>query len=611
MIFGERQHLASLLFVVVVVALNIVMLITHAQHYMYVPIVLAWLPMVRQAIIDMRKGRIGNDFFLVVATIVALIAHQEQAIMIVLTIMLIAHYIESLIELQTKSALESLIKLMPREATVINGDAERTILLDEIAPGMHVVVKAGSRIPVDGVVLEGTASVNESALTGESNLQEKSPGSSVFAQTIVEAGRVVVEVQKVRQETLFGRMLALLEAAEQKKAQITVLTDKIAFIFTPTMLFFIGIVWFFTRNSDLVVTLLVFGSPLELALIAPLTILAGSVAAFRHGILIKGGRALEQFSLVDTVVFDKTGTLTLGEPHVVHIKSYVPQYTQQDILRLAAIAEKHSEYVLAKSILHKAHAEKLEIPSPESYTSLVGHGVEVVYQGKTYFLGNKHFTEASEHAGCPIGSAAADCEHVHSSFYLSSEHVLLGKVCVADTVRADAGATIAALRTAGIHSIILLSGDRKEVADAIAQELGIEEAHGEIMPDQKLAFIEKLQQSHRVAMVGDGINDAAALKKADVGIAMGAMGMEPAIDAADIVLMTSELQKIYFVRLLAQRVFVVIKQNLLVGFVLFHTLGVLLTLGGFIAPIQAALVHAVSDILILLNAGRLVRFRIV
>jgi Cd2+/Zn2+-exporting ATPase len=329
----------------------------------------------------------------------------------------------------------------------------------------------------------------------------------------------------------------------------------------------------------MVITLMIFGSPLELALITPLTLLAGTVAAFRQGILIKSGRSLEVLAYIDTMIFDKTGTLTAGEPHIVAAVSYDAALSSDDIVRLAAIAEKYSDHVVAKALTRKTTEENISVPSPDQYSSIIGQGVIMEYQGKRYFFGSKRFMEAAEYAQSviPLGKSC-EYESLHSIFYLASEGKVIGKICMADEIRHDAQETIHALRDAGINTIVLLSGDRQEIAHTIAGKLSITQSYGEMFPDQKLLFIQKLQQTgHRTAMVGDGINDAAALQQAQVGIAMGAMGMEPAIHAADIVLMTNELYKIVFVRKLAQKVFRVIKQNLFVGFLLLHTVGLVLT----------------------------------
>lgn len=594
------------------IVILVVLSLYHPRTYLYlIPITIVWFQMVWIAIHDLKKRQIGTEFFLVFATIAAVIGKQERAIMFVLLIMLIARYIELLIEQRTHYAIEKLLQLIPSSVTAMENGLEKDVALETVIPGMHILVKTGGRIPADGFIVQGHAAINEAMLTGESMPKEKQKNAAVFAGTFVESGSIIFQVERVHKETLLSKMTTLFAQAEEKKANITIFTDKIAFFLVPLILLLIILVWLITGNLEVVITLLIFGSPLELSLVTPLTVLAGSVAAFRHGILVRGGRALEQLSHVNIMIFDKTGTLTLGEPVIVNIQTFDEKYNENEILKIAAIAEIRADHVVAKSILKKAREVHIEIPQPEEYTSLAGHGVEIMYDGKRYFLGNEHFIQALEHGNSVIPRASTHTEQTYSNFYLATNGKVIGKISVMDTVRSDAQETIKKLRDSGINEIILLSGDRQEITENIAHQLGIEHAYGQAFPEDKLKLLDGLQKKGDiVAMVGDGVNDVAALKQAHVGIAMGAMGMEPAIEAADIVLMTNELKNIYFVRKLSQQVFRVIKQNLIIGFLILHVLGLILTLMHLVDPIQAAFFHAISDVLILLNASRLIAFKL-
>lgn len=609
----QAYQLTYASYVLVIIILDLISLALPATHFALIPIALAWLPMVIQAFRQLRKKQIGNEFFLVFATIIAVIGKQEHAIMIVLLIMLIAHYIELLIEKKTGQALEQLINFIPSSVIRYDHAKETIIELSQVNPGMQLLVKTGGRIPVDGIVISGQASINEAALTGESMLKEKGIGDQVFAGTFIQAGSIVVGVNRVRKDTLFGKMVQLLEQADKKKARISIVTEWISFLLAPALLIFIIMVWLITGNFDLVITLFIFGSPLELSLVTPLTVLAASVAAFRHGILVKNGLALEHFAHIDTIIFDKTGTLTLGEPVVTRIISFDPSYDQNDILKIAGIAERRSDHVVAKAILRKAAQMNLEIPQPHHFSSVVGHGVHMTFDNTGYYFGNRHFIQAPEHGNSimPTGINDMDDKTAYSLFYLATAGKVIGLIAMSDSIRPDAQATIAHLAQTGIKEMMVVSGDRQEIADQIGAQLGITQCYGNVFPDQKIAMLEQLQKNGKtVAMVGDGINDVAALKQAHVGIAMGAMGMEPAIEAADIVLMTNELKNIYFIRLLSLKTFAVIKQNLLFGFLLLHLLGLIMTLMHWVNPIQAALLHSLSDILILLNASRLIAFKL-
>lgn len=596
---------------IILVCTLYVLTITHAlpDIFIHLPLILAFIPISYKALQRLRAKKIGTEFFLTIATIISLIGHQEKAMNIVLLIMLIAEYLEHLIEERTNKEIRSLINLIPKVALIkINNIEEKIIPISELTPGTLVIIKTGERIPVDGLITHGEATINEASLTGESLPLKRTLSQRVYAGTFLESGTIIVKTEKVGADTFFGKISALIETTE-KKAKISILTDKIALYLVPTILIFIGITWLLTKNLNLVTTLLVFGSPLELTVITPLAILSGIIAAFRNGILVKGGLVLEKLSHADTIIFDKTGTLTIGEPVVIKIEILNNKYNENELLKIAAIAEKRSDHVLAKAVLKKAHTEGIVVPDPEQYVSVSGHGVEILYNNEKIFLGNKHFITATEHGNIHIPDTLEEKELEHSSsFYIGGSQTLYGKIYITDTLRSEAKETINDLKKMGIANIILLSGDKQSIATYVAAQLGIPEAHGEVAPDQKLHIIERLQQSHTVAMVGDGINDAPALRQADIGIAMGAMGMEPAIEAADIVLITNNIHHVVFLYALSKKIFKVIQQNLLVGFALIHGLGLIFTFLGFIDPLKAALFHAVSDLAILINSARLINF---
>lgn len=601
-------------YILCVIGLDIAALKYPETGLALLAIMLVWVPLTWHALTEFwQERRMGTEFFLVIATLIALAGKEERAIMLVLLIILIAHYAEMLIEHRTEKAVEKLLKLIPEQVLVVAEHQEYILSLAQLQRGMKVMVKAGGRIPADGLIVDGFASINEAALTGESTLQDKNAGGVVFAGTYVESGTIIFEVQQVQENTLFGRMTQLFAQAEQRKAKITLFTERVVTVFTPLVLLFALGVWFITGNFNQVITILIFGSPLELSLVTPLTMLAASVAAFRHGILIRGGRAFEVLAQVDTMVFDKTGTLTLGEPIVVDITTFDARYTPTDVLLYAAIAERRSEHPVARAILNKAEQLNINVPQPEYYNAVVGHGVEIVYNNKHYFLGNQHYVEASEHGNStfPANNSFAHAESTQGCLYLACDGSVIGQIMVTDTIRPDAQALVYQLKRTGIQQVCLLSGDRQAVAEKIGNQLGIDQSFGSMLPEHKLRFLEKLQdQGATVAMVGDGINDVAALKQADIGIAMGAMGMEPAIEAADIVLMTNELKKVSFARELAHEAVRTIRLNLIVGFLVLHVLGLVLTLSGFVTPVQAAFAHAIADVLILLSASRLITFNI-
>ncbi len=606
----KSYHLGQLAYIIFVLTLFLaVPLIDLPRSWRYLPLFLALAPIAYEGILLLFKGRISTEFFLIIATIIAIIGKEEAAITVVLLIMLIAHYIEDLIKERTQNALESLVHLIPTDVLIKREGQELLVPLETVTPGMEVIIKTGGRIPVDGVIISGEASVQEAFLTGESASQMKGPGEFVFAGTYLEAGSMSIEAQKVGENTFFGKISALLEKAGRTKAHIVRLTDRIAAIFTPAFLLFIAIVWFITGQISIIITLLIFGSPLELALVTPLTLLAATVAAFRRGILVKNSGSLEFLASSETIIFDKTGTLTMGSPEVVSIRSLDKDYTSRDILSIAATAEKKSGHVLARAIMQEADKEQIEVPDPESYISLTGHGITITLHSKKYLVGNRYFIEAREHGNIRLQGKYAQ-EEALTTFFVATADNVIGQISLADRIRPEARHVITQLRERGMRTIMLLSGDKQQVAQQVAAELGIEKAYGQVMPDEKLEMLKTLQEEgHWVTMIGDGINDAPALRQAHVGIAMGCMGMEPAIQAADIVLMSDNLDQIVFLYDLAHATMRTVKQNLIIGFALTHTVGIIFALLAYLTPIQAALFHAVPDFLILLNAARLVRFK--
>ena len=609
----EHYHLFRLgyiLLTLVLVAASFSRIFPH--NFQLLVLAFVWIPVAWEAAKDLKEKKFGSEIFFVLAAVVALLGDEERAITIVLLVVLIANYIEKLVEERTEHAVESLVSLIPTDVLVQKDDKEEIIHISQVRVGMRLIVKTGSRIPVDGIIIDGEATVNEAPLTGESVPKEKGKKDEVFAGSFVESGSIIVTTEKVGEETIFGKIKKLLEKGRLQKPKIQLLADKIGLVLTPALIIFIAGVWFVTRDLQVVITMLVFGSPIEVVLVTPLAVMAGIVAVFRFGILAKNGIALEKFSKVDTIVFDKTGTLTIGEPKIVSIATVDKKHNENDIIRMAAITEKRSGHVLARAILREAEERNITVPDPERFSSIHGHGVEATYKGEHYYLGTKHFIEEKEHGNIFVKKfpGCDDGKNIHSSFYLACGRQLCGMICVADQVRADAMKTIDALKNRGIKNMILLSGDRKEVVEKVAASLGIPKAYGEVLPEQKLEMIRQLhKEGHKVAMIGDGINDAASLKRADVGIAMGAMGMEPAIEASDIALMSNDLSKIVFTYDVSRQVLGTIKQNIFLGLGFTHGVGMILALLHILNPIQAAFFHAVPDILILLNSARLLRLK--
>jgi heavy metal translocating P-type ATPase len=564
--------------------------------------------LVKTAAIDLLKERkIGTELFITIAVVVSVLGKEYLAGSVVLMIILIAEYIASASGERARASIKELIGSTPQTAIVKRKDREETVAIKDLKIGDIVLVKAGEKIPVDGKVSGGDGSVNEAPITGESVPKEKSAGGEVFAGTILESGALDIEMTKAGKDTVFARIISLVEEAESQKAPIEKLTDKIAAYLIPVVFIFVGAVYFYTRDIRLIIALLIFTSPAELGLATPLVTIAAIARAAREGILIKGGLYLEELAKVTTIVFDKTGTLTVGTPTVTEVEVIDNSYKATQLIQLAAAADRRSSHPLAKAILDYANKQDVFIPQPENFDVINGRGVKASVQGKSIMLGNKAFmkennVEALEHPGIPATTA----------IYLAVDGKLAGIFYVSDAIREGAKEMITELKNSGVKNIILLTGDNPETAQHVAREVGITDYRANLLPEDKIKAIKDLQKgaSVKVAMVGDGINDAPALAQANIGIAMGAVGTQAAMEAADIVLMEDKLEKIARTRAISKRAYRTIKENIIVGVGVVHVTGIILVLLKIIGPIEAAAIHLVPDTLVFINSIKLLRVKI-
>ena len=564
-------------------------------------------PLVKTGVLDLiHEHKIGTEIFVTIATVIAMLGHEFVAGAVLMTIILIAEFIAELNTDRARASIKALIGSVPSVATVRRNSAFATVPLADVQVGEVVIVKAGEKIPVDGVVRGGEASVNQAPITGESLPAQKREGDAVFAGTVVELGALDVETQKVGGDTMFSRIVALVETAEASQAPVQRLADRVAAWLIPVVLVFLTAVWFITHDLRMIITLLIFTSPAELGLATPLVVIASIARAARAGILLKGGVYLEQLAKVSVLAFDKTGTLTSGRPAVVRIERFDEAVSDDELLRLAASAEQRSSHPLAKAITERAAAAKLAVPEPTAFDVVKGRGVRATIEGRTVLAGNAAFL-AENTIAIPV-SQDSDQQTV---IYVAANGVALGVLHLADPIRPDAKAALARLRRSGIARIVMLTGDNAATAQRVAQELGVDEVVADLLPDAKVEAIKRLQHGGAiVAMVGDGINDAPALAAADIGIAMGVAGTQAAIEAADVALMTDDIGKIADARDIAHRAYRTIQQNLLVGVGVVHVLGITAALLRIIGPVQAAMIHLGPDVLVFLNSVRILRMRL-
>ena len=564
-------------------------------------------PLVKTGIIDLfTERKIGTEIFVTVATLVAVFGGETVAGAVLMVIILIAEFIAELNTDRARASIKSLIGSVPQSASVRSTQGERKVALSELKIGDVVLVKTGERIPVDGAVVGGQSSVNQAPITGESIPVDRSEGEQVFAGTIVESGALDVRTDKVGGDTIFSRIIALVENAEAERAPVQKLADRVAGILIPVVFVFLAIVYFVTRDVSTIVTLLIFTSPAELGLATPLVMIAAVARGARSGVLIKGGLYLELLAKVDAIVFDKTGTLTANKPEVVEVQSLDAAYSNTDLLKYAAAADRRSAHPLAKAVVEAAARDKLDVPEPQSYDQLQGRGVKATVNGKAVLVGNPALlNEAGVVFDKKIDGSGRTPVHV------GIDGKLAGVIFIADTLRPGAKEALAALRESGVKKLIMLTGDNESTAKAIASSVGLDEVRADLMPEDKVAVIADLQnQGLRVAMVGDGVNDAPALARADVGIAMGGGGTQAALEAADIALMTDDLNKIVAARNIAKRAYRTVQENLWVGVGVVHVLGITAALMNWIGPIEAAFIHLGPDVLVFLNSVKLLRVKI-
>ncbi|MBP6881469.1 MAG: cadmium-translocating P-type ATPase [Candidatus Pacebacteria bacterium] len=554
-----------------------------------------------------RHKKVGTELFITVAVAVALFGGEYLAGAVVLMIILIAEYIASVSGERARDSIRELIGTVPKVATIKRNGQHEVVDLALIQIGDIVLVKAGDKIPVDGEVVGGDGAVDQSPITGESMPQEKFIGDEVFAGTILETGALDIKVTKLIEDTVFARIITLVEEAESREPVIQKFTDTVAAWLIPIVFVFVLVVYFYTHDIKLIIALLIFMSPAELGLATPLVTISAIARAAKEGILVKGGLYLEALARADTFVFDKTGTLTLGKLQVDEVSVDDPNISEAELITLAAAADQRSGHPLARAIVEFAESKGVPRVDVESFEVIKGRGVRAVVNGKVVLIGNQALFVHN-------GISVLDSEHTDETdtvVYLSVDGVAKGHFHVTSTVRPGAREAIEALRASGVTRILMLTGDHGEAARKIADELSITEVRADLLPQDKIKIVDELQKEGRlVVMVGDGINDAPALAAASVGVAMGAVGTQSAMEAADIVLVNDDLHKLTQARAISRRAYRTIKENIFVGVGVVHVIGIILVLTKVIGPVEAAIIHLVPDTLVFLNSTKLLRVKL-
>ncbi|MBS5136039.1 MAG: heavy metal translocating P-type ATPase [Oscillospiraceae bacterium] len=548
--------------------------------------------------------------------------YLESAGMI-LTLITLGKFLETRSKGKTGQAISRLMDLSPKTATVLRNGAEVEVPVEEVAVGERIVVKPGGRVPVDGVVVEGWSSVDESALTGESIPVEKAPGAKVAAASINQSGTFTFEATRVGEDTTLSQMIRLVEEASASKAPIAKLADRVAGVFVPVVIgiaLVTALVWLAVTGGDIAraltagVAVLVISCPCALGLATPVAIMVGTGKGAEHGILIKSAQALETLHAIDTVVLDKTGTLTQGKPRVTEVLP-LGDTTEEELLCVAASLEKPSEHPLSSAIVSAAQEREIPLAPVRGFAALHGKGIRGEIQGGQFLAGNAALL-ADE--GISLGAAAGQAEELAAQgktpLFFARDGELLGIIAVADLPKPTSAAAVEGFHALGIR-VVMLTGDNARTAQAVGRSLGVDEIIAEVLPQDKERQVAALQsQGRKVAMVGDGINDAPALARADVGLAIGA-GTDVAIESADIVLMKSDLLDAVTAVELSKSVIRNIKQNLFWAFI-YNIIGIPLAAGVWyplfhimLNPMFASAAMSMSSVCVVSNALRLRLFK--
>ncbi len=596
---------------------------------------------VRETWAGVREAKFDIDFLMTAAAFGAAAIGEWEEGALLLFLFTLSGALETFALDRTRHAIEALSDLRPAVARVRRGNAEVEMAVEELVLGDEVVVRPGERLPMDGVVIKGRSTIDQSPITGESIPVQKDVNDPVFAGTINGGGALVVEVTKLAGDSTLSKIIRLVADAQQDATPTQRFIDRfsqpytLAVIGSTVLVFLIGWLLFNLQTNDavyLAMTLLVVASPCALVISTPASVLSAIAAAARNGVLFKGGAYLEKIALVRIMAFDKTGTLTPGKPVVTDVHPFI-EYSKDDVLRHAASAELASEHHIGRAIIDEARARGLELEQPTDFYSVAGHGIQACFKretgSETIYIGNdKLFMDAEMHFSDAIRMIGDSLQRQGKTVMLvvrrstmgdtlgdDRDWEVVGYIAVADAVRPEAKKAIADLRKAGIEKIVMLTGDNHAVAHAIAAEVGITDVYSDLLPEQKVEIVRELSVGDKSVMVGDGVNDAPALATASVGIAMGAGGTDVALETADVVLMSSDLSKLPFTISLGRKAARIVRQNVYFSVAVIATLVTLtifvpLIVEGFRLPLPLGVVgHEGSTLIVVLNGLRLLAMK--
>ena len=547
------------------------------------------------------KKQVISHTLMTIGVLAALIVGQWATAVVIVFFMRVGNYAEHFTTERARRAVKDLTAMAPQTARIERDGDEEEVPVAQVQIGDTVIVRPGEKIPVDGAVIGGQATINQAAITGESMPVEAGPGSRVFAATLAQLGSLRIQALAIGRDTAFGRVIKMVEEAESHRADVQRVADKFSAYYLPVVAGVALLTFLLRRDPLATAAVLVVACSCSFALATPIAMLASIGAGAKRGLLIKGGKYLETLAIADVLLVDKTGTLTLGKPEIIDIVS-LNGLSEDQILRLAASAERYSEHPLAEAVRAAAHQRSLTLLEPETFQAIPGEGVSAQLDGRLVKVGSRRIL--------PAGVSAIEAEELERQgktlLWILVGDELIGVLSAADTLRPEIPAAFARIGSLGIRKIELLTGDNEMTAAQLAGRLNIQ-YRANLLPEDKIAIVKRYQQDgHVVVMVGDGVNDAPALAQADIGIAMGAAGSDVAIEAAHIALMREDWNLVPEVLQIARRTMRVVKTNIVFTAV-YNLLGLSLAAFGFLPPILAAAAQSLPDIGILANSSRLLK----
>lgn len=584
----------------------------------WIAIILCGIPILLEAVIGLVTAfDIKADVLVSLALVASVIIREDFAAGEVAFIMQLGALLEDLTVAKARAGIEKLVHLTPRTARRISAagneasGAEEIIPAEQVQVGDLLRVLPGEAVPVDGVIVSGETSVNQAVMTGESLPVDKKPGDAVSSGTVNQFGAFEMRAEKVGEDSSIQRMIRLVQSADAGKAKIVGIADRWATWIVVIALTAAALTWLISGEIIRAVTILVVFCPCALVLATPTAIMAAIGNATKHGFLVREGDALERLSTVKRITFDKTGTLTYGTPQVTAVESILPGLSTRELYAYAAGSELNSEHPLGKAVVrcYKEETNEALLPSSE-FRMLPGRGVQAVINGRTVLAGNPGLLR-DNHISLPnevVNKSEMHLKEGCTVIYLAVDGICAGFIALADTLRKDASSTVDELKASGVTPV-LLTGDHENAAVHIARQLHIDEVHASCLPEDKLSWIDASQKNHfPVCMIGDGINDAPALKKALVGIAMGKAGSDIAVDAADIALVNDDIKELPHLLKLSRRMMNTIRVNLTFSMTL-NFIAIILAITGILNPVVGALVHNAGSVLVIVNSAFLLGWK--